>query len=558
MGDEEVEVTATLPRERRLPTLRVPRRRKRQEAVQELELSVPELVAPEVDIAPNDPVLAYFQAHPEPVDVDSLKLESPGVEALRQAGVKLVVPLVTQGELIGLLNLGERLSEQEYSADDRKLLENLAGQAAPALRVAQLVREQEAEVRRRERYEQEMRVATLIQQNFLPRELPEPRGWRLNAFYRPAREVGGDFYDVVDLPGDKLGIVIGDVTDKGVPAALVMASTRSVLRASAQRLLDPGKVLERVNEQLVGDMPPKMFVTCLYGVLEPATGRFVFANAGHNLPTIKSATGAAEVRATGMPLGLLPGMEYEEAEITIGPGETVVVYSDALPEAHAPSGEMYGFPRLVDAVARWTKGELIDGLMNDLHAFTGDEWEQEDDITIVTLRRTDIVGYAAGEEDVTEATGNAEGLLDDPGEPIATFTVPSQPGNERQVMERIADAIAHLVPSDRLERIKTAVAEATMNAIEHGNHNDASLLVEIRVFASQHALVVRVTDQGGGEPPALTGELPDLEAKLRGEQTPRGWGLFLIKNMVDDLHVWADDAHHTIELVVRLDGEQDG
>jgi serine phosphatase RsbU (regulator of sigma subunit) len=143
-----------------------------------------------------------------------------------------VVPLVTQGELIGLLNLGERLSEQEYSADDRKLLESLAGQAAPALRVAQLVREQEAEVRRRERYEQEMRVAQLIQQNFLPKELPAKAGWDVNAFYRPAREVGGDFYDFIDLPDGRLGVVVGDVTDKGVPAALVMASTRSVLRSA--------------------------------------------------------------------------------------------------------------------------------------------------------------------------------------------------------------------------------------------------------------------------------------------------------------------------------------
>ncbi len=190
--------------------------------------------------------------------------------ALREAGVKLAVPLVSQGELIGVLNLGPRRSEQEYSSDDRKLLENLAAQAAPALRVGQLVREQQAEAATRQRFEQELEVARLIQQNFLPKQLPELPGWQVSAYYRPAREVGGDFYDVIPLPGDRVGFVVGDVTDKGVPAALVMAATRSVLRASAQRLVEPGAVLEAVNEHLVPDMPEKMFVTCLYGVLEPA------------------------------------------------------------------------------------------------------------------------------------------------------------------------------------------------------------------------------------------------------------------------------------------------
>ncbi|MDX1621978.1 MAG: GAF domain-containing protein, partial [Nitriliruptorales bacterium] len=185
---------------RRTPVLRVWNRKERREQKrarreQATEAELPQVEGPQVDIAPNDPALAYFQSNPEPVDIDTLKLESPGITALREAGVRLVVPLVTQGELIGLLNLGPRLSEQEYSADDRKLLENLAGQAAPALRVAQLVKEQEVEVRRRERYEQELQVALLIQQNFLPKELTDHSGWSLNAFYRPAREVGGDFYD---------------------------------------------------------------------------------------------------------------------------------------------------------------------------------------------------------------------------------------------------------------------------------------------------------------------------------------------------------------------------
>ena len=248
------------------------------------------------------------------------------------------MPLVSQGELIGVLNLGPRLSEQDYSSDDRKLLDNLAAQAAPALRVGQLVREQEAEAVTRQRFEQELEVARLIQQNFLRRSCRICPGWQLSAYYRPAREVGGDFYDVIPLPDGRVGLVVGDVTDKGVPAALVMSATRSVLRASAQRIIEPGAVLERVNEHLCPDMPEKMFVTCLYGVLDPATGLLRFANAGHDVPYVKTAGGVGELRARGMPLGLMTGMTYEEKETTLEPGDSVLLHSDGVVEAHDPSG----------------------------------------------------------------------------------------------------------------------------------------------------------------------------------------------------------------------------
>ncbi|HEX6391224.1 MAG TPA: SpoIIE family protein phosphatase, partial [Solirubrobacteraceae bacterium] len=276
--------------------------RRRRGANDPLERGVAAQAAPAdepapIDIAPNDPLLAYLQSASGAVDVEQLELDSPALAELKAAGIKLAVPLVSQGELIGVLNLGPRLSEQEYSSDDRKLLDNLAAQAAPALRVGQLVRQQQAEAATRQRFEQELEVAKLIQQNFLPKQLPELSGWQVAAYYRPAREVGGDFYDVIPLPGGKVGFVVGDVTDKGVPAALVMAATRSVLRASAQRLVNPGETLERVNEHLCPDMPEKMFVTCLYGVLEPESGRFRFANAGHDLPYVKTAEGSVELRA---------------------------------------------------------------------------------------------------------------------------------------------------------------------------------------------------------------------------------------------------------------------
>jgi serine phosphatase RsbU (regulator of sigma subunit)/anti-sigma regulatory factor (Ser/Thr protein kinase) len=512
------------------------------------EDATPVVETPPIDIAPNDPILGYFQSATGVVDLDGLEMESPGLTALREAGVKLVVPLVTQGELIGLLNLGPRLSEQEYSGDDRKLLADLAAQAAPALRMGQLVREQQVEAASRERIEQELRVAQLIQQQFLPKNLPELSGWQVAAFYRPAREVGGDFYDFLDLPDGKVGILVGDVTDKGVPAALVMASTRSIIRSDASRLSSPGQVLERANELLVPDIPAQMFVTCLYGVLDPATGEFTFANAGHNLPYASNGEEVRELRATGMPLGLLPGMKYDEEVAVLEPGESILLHSDGIAEAHNEEREMFGFPRLLEISRTSRSGEgLIDDVMGQLDSFTGGG-EQEDDITLVALTRSGGARSAFADESVVVSTTNGHGTL---GE----FEVPSVDGNERLAMARVEELLESLdLEQARLDNLKTAVAEATMNAIEHGNKERAEVPVRVSVERSDAAIKVRITDEGGGDemPEA---EAPDLEAKLAGEQKPRGWGLFLIENMVDEMNVTSDERHHTIELVMHLRGE---
>jgi anti-sigma regulatory factor (Ser/Thr protein kinase) len=322
------------------------------------------------------------------------------------------------------------------------------------------------------------------------------------------------------------------VTGHGVPAALVMATTRSVMRSEAPRLVAPGRVLERVNEFLHADIPANMFVTCLYAVLDPRTGALVYANAGHDLPFVRRGNAVEELRATGMPLGAMPGMTYVEKETTLGPGDVILLHSDGLAEAHDPSRAMFGFGRMRALVGTLGIGhELIDGLMDELERFTGPAWEQEDDITLVTLARS--------------AGVSGEHVL-------AEFHEPSVPGNERKVMERVATAIVGVrLDQKRFERLKTAVSEAAMNAIEHGNHGDPDLPVHVRVSVTEGELTVRIVDNGGGKeiPEA---ETPDLEAKLAGLQKPRGWGLFLIKNMVDDLRTHTTATHHIVELVMRL------
>jgi serine phosphatase RsbU (regulator of sigma subunit)/anti-sigma regulatory factor (Ser/Thr protein kinase) len=506
---------------------------------------------PTVDISPDDALIRYLERQPDVAFVETIPLDTPGVRALKAAGVALVVPLVSQGELVGMINLGARKGEQLYSADDRELLSNLATQAAPAVRVAQLARKQEIEAQARERIEQELRVARLIQETLLPREVPVLPGWNIAAFWRPAREVGGDFYDFITLSDGRLAIVIGDVTDKGVPSAIVMATTRTMLRTAAIESDSPGDVLQIVNERLAREIPPKMFVTCLYAILDGKTGSLTYANAGHDLPFRSRHNEVHALRATGMPLGLLQGMKYEVQETVIEEGDSVLFYSDGLVEAHNTRREMLGFPQLARLMERWPADiNLIDYLMNELARFTGLGWEQEDDVTLVTLQRSD--GHSPPPP-LPVAGLMPEALrISDEWRHLARFELPSIPGNEREAMRRVDDAVADIgLSSQQRDRLKTAVAESVMNGIEHGNQNLADLMVEVEVLASPRTLLVRIADQGLSKH-IPSPQVPDLDAKLAGKQSPRGWGLFLIEKMVDRMRTYTDETHHTVELEMDL------
>lgn len=531
--------------QRLLGTL-VRRERRVAVAVTPVTATSPTRVAPPLEIAPNDPLLAYFHGDPRVAEIDKLNLESPALNEMRAAGVKLAVPLVSQGELVGLISLGPRLSEQDYSTDDRRLLDNLAGQAAPALRVAQLVRQQQAEIEERERIEQQLRLARDIQQMLLPKQIPELPGWKLSAYYQPAWEVGGDFYDFIPFPEGKLGLVIGDVTGKGVPSALVMATTRSILRAASERLISPGQVLQRVNDALCDEIPQNMFVTCLYVLLDPIDGMLLYANAGHDLPYHHSGDDIVELRATGMPLGLMPGMRYEEKEARLAPGDSVLFYSDGLAEAHNPENEMLGFPRVKEYVKEVPKHlPLIDFLLERLSAFTGEGWVQEDDVTLVSLQRSTV-------ESRPQRPGAGQGASHD-WELLAEFCVPSEPGNERDAIEATLAAVQELnIAPDRRRRLETAVGEAVMNAMEHGNEYQPETPATVEVRTNGSAISVRVIDQGG-DAPVTPSAIPDLEAKLEGLQSPRGWGLFLMQRMVDQVNLSSDGPHHVTELIMSLE-----
>lgn len=318
------------------------------------------------------------------------------IEDQAAEGDKVISRITTRGvhdrgDFMGALPIGrewETTGIAIHRVSGGKIVEEWSESGGPQVLTQQRL---EQEMRERELLEQELRVARHIQRALLPRVAPRFEGWRITHHYRPAREVGGDFYDFLELPGGRLGLVTGDATGHGVPAAVLMANARSVLRAVAQRReTSPGRVLAEANEILCLDIPPGTFVTCFYGILDPSSGRFSYANAGHSLPCRRRHDGqAVELRATGMPLGLMTGMGYENQETVLETGDSTLFYSDGLVEAHNPEHEMFGTPRLRGLLTEHATGaeDLVAFLLEELERFTGEGSKQEDDITLVLLHR---------------------------------------------------------------------------------------------------------------------------------------------------------------------------
>jgi serine phosphatase RsbU (regulator of sigma subunit) len=322
-----------------------------------------------------------------------LRADDPAVVGWYQAGARVLVPLRADPSdaspgvpdehgLVGVWALGERRSGDLLGREDLEVLQRIGALAAVQLRA-------QAELQQRGRLEQELRIARLIQHTLLPAEPPRLAGWQLAAHYAAAREVGGDFYDFLALPDGRLGLVVGDVSGKGMPAALVMASTQSILRAVAGSGATPGAALQQANALLRARLPTRMFVTCQYLVLDPRTGRVTYANAGHCPPLWRRGADVVEVSAAGLPLGVLPEGQYAEMELQLGPGEGLLLYSDGVVETHGPNGELFGFERLARLVATAGAGPArLEGLLAGLAAFRQTPGPPEDDLTLLVVERT--------------------------------------------------------------------------------------------------------------------------------------------------------------------------
>ena len=237
----------------------------------------------------------------------------------------------------------------------------------------------------------ELDVASNIQQSILPTELPREVDYQMFGSMKSARNVGGDFFDVVRLPDRRVGLAIADVSDKGVPAALFMMSTRTLLKGAAIGAINPGDVMETVNQLLCEDNEAAMFVTLLYAVYDPETGRLTYSNGGHNPPLIvhKDNTSTLLPPTEGLALGLLPDYEYRQKTVTVEPGETLVLYTDGVTEAMNADEEEFGVDRLQDILAKSHPHEahaITQLIFDAVDEFAGDT-PQSDDVTCLTLCR---------------------------------------------------------------------------------------------------------------------------------------------------------------------------
>jgi sigma-B regulation protein RsbU (phosphoserine phosphatase) len=301
-------------------------------------------------------------------------------------------PLAVKGEFLGVMLVEEEDQKKGtpslHIREKRiEIVKGITQQAAIAIKNDLL----QEEAVKSESIERELQLAKEIQATFLPHQLPDLPGWELNTYWQPAHQVGGDFYDLLLLDDQHFGIVIADVADKGMPGALFMTLIRTLLRAAAKDQLSPAAVLKQVNELLVPDSKNSMFVTIFYGVISLDSGKFLYANAGHNPPIIKRVDSdeLIELPFTSVPLGIFEDYQVEEKEQLINHGDWVFLYTDGITEAFSAKNEMFGTERLYQLLLHdgySSSIEFLKRVENAVSDFTQGV-EISDDITMAVIYR---------------------------------------------------------------------------------------------------------------------------------------------------------------------------
>jgi serine phosphatase RsbU (regulator of sigma subunit)/anti-sigma regulatory factor (Ser/Thr protein kinase) len=401
------------------------------------------------------------------------------------------------------------------------------------------------------RISQEFDIARRMQAEMLPKTAPQIPGLRIEACSLPATEVGGDFYDFLPLAGNRLGIVIGDVSGKGVSGAMVMTGALSAIRFAAEERQTTNEILERSNRRLVNDIQVNMFVAVFCGIIDLEKNILYYSNAGQTMPMLhrhgqvdflpQSATGDR------FPLGIRPQVKFEQMQIALQLGDLLVFYTDGIVDMANGAVEPFGFERFQESIKKHAHAslkELPQKLITEAEAYTGVR-EHIDDLTLMVVKVEEL------NPPLQKPLAAAVQRSENPGE--VRLSLPSYIGYERLAMDAAA-AMAKLMgfPSARVEDLRTAVSETCINAIEHGNKLNAANRVDVLIRAEAQTMTVQVFDNGPGfECPAPA--VPQLEKKIRGEDDPRGWGLFLIEKLVDHVEFKIlPELGHVTTLTMKL------
>ncbi len=347
---------------------------------------------------PRDRLSAFHSLHvpggawPPPDEFEGVVMSAQGVPPDIAATLGLrapsAFPLRAKGQVVGMMVVEGLPEDMSQASRAMNILSGIAHQTAIAIENTRLV----SELATRQRLEQELKVARDIQTSFLPSSCPQVPGWDVAAFWRAARQVGGDFYDFIPLPRDHEALVIADVADKGVPAALFMAISRTLTRSAAiHSHRTPAEVLMRLNEMILSDVRSDLFVTIFFADLSPV-GRVTFANAGHNPPlVVRAATGEVEyLKPHGMALGVLPEVTLSDHQVRLEDGDVLVLYTDGVTDALDLQGREFGLPRLEQTIIqhrRQSADDIVAAIQHAVNRFVGDE-PPFDDLTLVVAKRT--------------------------------------------------------------------------------------------------------------------------------------------------------------------------
>jgi serine phosphatase RsbU (regulator of sigma subunit) len=307
------------------------------------------------------------------------------LDILRRQGASLLIPLVAHDRLVGLLSLGRKVARTRFSAEDLTLLSVLGNQAAIAVENARLYNE----TLEKQRIEEDLQLAREIQRNLLPKSQPQSPHFELAGLNLPSREVGGDYYDFIPLEGNRMGIVIGDISGKGVPAAILMSNLQAAFRISAIHARTTAEAVHVVNNQIVQTTAVEKFATLFYGVFDPKTNTFEYTNAGHNFPfhwnREKQPT---PLREGGLVVGVVKDAAYRSATTMLGSDDILVFYTDGVTEARNGEEEEYGETRLLETVASCvdrTADAILGSILDSVIRFSGSE-TQSDDLTLVVMK----------------------------------------------------------------------------------------------------------------------------------------------------------------------------
>jgi sigma-B regulation protein RsbU (phosphoserine phosphatase) len=309
--------------------------------------------------------------------------------ALDKMNAELLLALPGRNRLMGVMALGPKRSQAAYSSSDLKLLQALALQTGLALEVSELARSLANEAAQRERVNREIEIAREVQERLFPQEMPELPGATVAGYCRPALGVGGDYYDVIDLGEGRVGLAVGDVSGKGISAALLMASLRASLRGvTLDGPRDFAKLMHKVNRLVYEASASNRYATFFFASYDPATRRLECVNAGHNPPVVLRGTEIIRLEADGPVVGLLPFAPYTEQNLVLAPGDTLVLYTDGISEAMTGSDEEWGDERMI-AAAQAANGHAASGVLQAIFgaadAFTAGA-PQHDDMTLLVLK----------------------------------------------------------------------------------------------------------------------------------------------------------------------------